>query len=91
MGPRCAILSDEASHASGVELECNVCLQPWASQPKGKHIAKECKFHHHQAPEDTASDDLDSAEASNVQSRLAHITQENHAIKAQLSQLTELI
>ena len=91
MGPRCSILSDKASHASGLEPECTVCLQPWASHPRGKLIAKECKFHHQQAPRDTAPDDLDPAEDSNVQSRLACITQENHAIKAQLSQLTKLV
>ena len=91
MGPRCSILSDEALHASGLEPECTICLQPWDSHPRGKHITKECKFCHQQAPGDTAPDDLDPAEDSNIQSRLAHITQENHAIKAQLSQLTELV
>ena len=40
---------------------------------------------------DTAPDDLDSAEDSDIQSRLACITQENHAIKAQLNQLTEQV
>ena len=91
MGPRCSILSDEASHTSGLEPECTVCLQPWASHPRGKHITKQCKFCHQQAMGDTAPDDLDLAEDCNVQSRLASITQENHAIKAQLSQLTELV
>ena len=91
MGPRCTISSDEASHASSLEPECTMCLQPWASHPKGKHITKECKFCCQQAPGDTAPDDLDPAEDSDVQSRLACITQENHAIKAQLSQLTELV
>ena len=91
MGLRCAILSDEASHASGLEPECTVCLEPWSSHPKGKHINKECKFCWQQAPGDTAPDELDSAEDSDIQSRLMHITQENHAIKAQLSQLTELV
>ena len=40
---------------------------------------------------DTAPDDLDPAEDSDIQTRLPCITQENHAIKAQLSQLTELV
>ena len=91
MGPRCAILSDEASHASGLEPECTMCLQPWSSHPKGKHINKDCMFCQQQAPGDTATDELDSAEDSDIQSRLMCITQENHAIKAQLSQLTELV
>ena len=91
MGPRCAILSAGASHASGLESECTICLQPWSSHPKGKHINKECKFCQQQAPGDTASDELDTAKNCNVQARLMCITQENHAIKAQLSQLTELV
>ena len=91
MGPRCTILSDEASHASGLEPECTVCLQPWSSHPKRKHINKECKFCQQQAPGDTALDELDTAEDSDVQSRLMHITQKNHSIKAQLSQLMELV
>ena len=91
MEPRCAIMSDEASHASGLEPECTMCLQPWSSHPKGKHINKECKFSWQQAPRDTAPDELDSAEDSDVQSRLMYITQENHGIKAQLSQLLELV
>ena len=36
-------------------------------------------------------DNLDLVEDSDVHSRLACITQENHTIKAQLSQLTELV
>ena len=91
MGPRCAILSNETSHTSGLEPECTVCLQPWSSDPKGKHINKECKFCQQQAPGDTAPDELDTVEDSNIQARLMCITQENHAIKAQLSQLTELV
>ena len=91
MGARCSILFDKALHASRLELECTVCLQPWASHSWGKHIAKDCKFHCQQASGDAATDDLDLAEDSNIQSRLEHITQENHAIKAQLSQLTDLV
>ena len=64
---------------------------PWASHLWGKHIAKDCMIHHQQVPRDMPTDDLELAEDSNVQSRLAHITQENHAIKVQLSQLTELV
>ena len=78
-------------HTSGLEPECTACLQPWSSHPKGKHITKECKFCWQQAPGDTASDELDSAEDSDIQSRLTRITQENHTIKAQLSQLTDLV
>ena len=62
-----------------------------ASHPQDKHIIKDCKFCHQQASGDTATDDLDLAEDSDIQSRLAHITQENHTIKVQLSQLTELV
>ena len=91
MGPRCSILSNEASHASGLEPEYTICLQPWTSHPRGKHIAKDCKFHHQQAPRVTATDDLDPVEDSDIQSRLACITQENHTIKAQLSQVMELV
>ena len=91
MGPRCSILSNKALHASGLEPECTVCLLPWASHPRGKHITTECKFHCQQAPGDTAPDDLDLAEDSNIQSRLACITQENHAIKTQFCQLTKLV
>ena len=91
MGARCSILFNEASHASRLELECTVCLQPWASHSWGKHIPKDCKFHWQQSSGDTATEDLDPAEDGDVHSRLACITQENHAIKAQLSQLTELV
>ena len=91
MGARYSILFDEALHTSGLTLECTVCLQPWASHPWGKHIPKDCKFHWQQASGDTATDDLDPAEEGDIHSRLMHITQENHAIKAQLSQLTELV
>ena len=91
MGARCSILFDEASHTSRLELQCTVCQQPWASHPQGKHIAKDCKFCQQQASGDTATDDLDPAEDSDVQSRLACITQENHAIKVQLSKLTKLV
>ena len=91
MGARCSILFNKALHASGLELECTVCLQPWASHPWGKHIAKDCKSCWQQASGDTATDNLDPAEDSDIQSRLACITQENHAIKVQLSQLTELV
>ena len=41
--------------------------------------------------ETQSTDNLDLAEDSDVQSRLACITQENHASKAQLSQLMELV
>ena len=91
MGPRCAILSDESLHTSSLEPECTVCAQPWSSHPKGKHISKECKFRCQQALEDIAPDKLDSAEDSHIQARLMCITQENHAIKAQLNQLMELV
>ena len=44
MGARCSILFDNVLYASRLEAECTVCLQPWASHPWGKHIAKDCKF-----------------------------------------------
>ena len=90
-GARCSILFDEAVHASGLEPECTVCLQPWGSHTWGKHIPKDCKFHQQQAPRDTATDDLEPAEDGDVHSSLTCIMQENQVIKAQLSQLTELV
>ena len=90
-GAKCSILFDEATHSSGLEPECTACLQPWGSHLWGKHIPKDCKFCQQQAPGDTTTDDLEPAEDGNVYSRLAHITQENQVIKAQLSQLTELV
>ena len=90
-GARCSILSNEALNASGLKLECTVCLQPCTRHPQGKHIPKDCKFCQQQASGDTATDDLDPAEDGDIHSRLACITQENHAIKAQLSEVTELV
>ena len=91
MGPRCDILSDKSSHACCLEPECTMCSQPWCSHPKGKQINKECEFHQQQVPGDIASDDMDPSEDNDVQAELMCITQKNHAIKAQLNQLTELV
>ena len=85
------MLFDEATHASGLKPECTVCLQPWGNHSWGKHIPKDCKFCWQQALGDTATDDLEPAEDGDVHSRLACIMQENQVIKAQLSQLTELV
>ena len=68
-----------------------MCLQPGGSDPQGNHIPKDCKFCWKQALGDTTTDDLESVEDGDVHSRLAHITQENQMIKAQLSQLMELV
>ena len=89
MQAKCSILFDEATHVSDLEPECAVCLQPWGSHPQSKHIPKDCKFHQQQALGDTTTDNLAPAKDGDVHSRLAQITQENQAIKAQLSQLTE--
>ena len=91
MGARCSILFNEALHASRLNLECTVCQQPWASHSQAKHIPKDHKFCWKQSSGDTTTDDLDPAEDLDVHSRLACITQENHTIKAQLSQLTDLV
>ena len=90
-GAKCSILFDEATHMSGIKPECTVCQQSWGSHLWGKHIPKDCKFLWQQAPGDTITDGLEPAEDGDVHSRLAQITQENQAIKAQLSQLTELV
>ena len=90
-GGKCSILFSEATHASGLEPECTVCLQPWGSHPWGKHIPKDCKFCQQQALRDTATDDLEPVEDGDVHSRLACIMQKNQVIKAQLSQLTEQV
>ena len=90
-GSQCSILLDETMHASGWEPECIVCLQPWSSHPRGKHIPKDCKFQHQQALGDSASDEPDQQDDRDVHTRLSRITQENQAIKVQLSQLTELV
>ena len=90
-GAKCSILFDEASHTSGLKPECTVCLQPWGSHLQGKHIPKDCKFNWQQALGDMATDNLEPVEDGDVHSRLARITQENQAIKVQLSQLTELV
>ena len=87
MGPRCTILSDESSHTSGIEPECTVCLQPWSSHPKGKQINKKCKFCQQQALGNIASDEMDPLEDNDIQAWLMCIMQENHAIKAQLTEL----
>ena len=83
-GARCSFLFDKESHTSGLKPECTVCLQHWGSHSQGKHIPKYCRFCQQQASGDTATD-------GDVHSRLACIAQENHVIKAQLSQLTELV
>ena len=91
MGPQCSILFDETMHASGWELECTVCLQPWSSQPRGKHVPKDCRFHHQQAQGNPVEDELEQQDEGDAHTRLSRITLENQAIKAQLSQLTELV
>ena len=78
-------------HASGQEPKCTVCLQPWSSHPWGKHIPKDCKFWWQQAPGDSAADDLEQPDNGDIHTRLNCIMQQNQAIKAQLSQLTELV
>ena len=89
--PRCSILLEESSHASGLEPKCTMCAQPCSSHPKGKQINKECKFCWQQVPVDIASDEMDPLEANDIHMWLMHITQKNHAIKSQLSQLTDLV
>ena len=76
---------------SGLKPECTVCLQPWGNHQQGKHIPKDCKFCQQQAPGDTTTDNLEPMKDEDVHSRPTHITQENQVIKAQLSQLTELV
>ena len=88
--PHCSILFDEAIHASGKEPECTVCLLPWSGHPKGKHIPKDCKFHCQQAQGDPGEDEPEQQEDGDIHARLSCMALENQAIKAQLSQLTEL-
>ena len=90
-GPRYSILFDEAVHSSGMEPECTVCQLPWSSHPRGKHIPKDCKFHCHQVQGEPGEDEQEHQEEGDVHARLSRITLENQAIKAQLSQLTELV
>ena len=90
-GTRCSILFDEAVHSSGMEPECAVCQLPWSSHPRGKHIPKDCKFRHRQAQGEPGEDEQEHQEDGDVHARLSRITLENQAIKAQLSQLTELV
>ena len=78
-------------HALGQEPECTVCLQPWSSHPWGKHIPKDCRFHQQQALVDPIADDLEQSDDGDVHTRLTCKMQENQAVKAQLSQLTELV
>ena len=85
MGARCSILFDEVLHASGLELECTVCLQPWASPSQGKYIAKDCKFCHQQSSGDTATDDIDPVEDSDIQSRLSWIPRKTTPSKCNLA------
>ena len=73
------------------EPECTVCQLPWSSHPRGKHIPKDCKFHHQQAQGKLGEDEPEQQEDRDVHARLSCITLENQAIKAQLSQLTELV
>ena len=90
-GPRCSILFDEAVHSSGMEPECTACQLPWSSHPRGKHIPKDCKFRCHQVQGEPGEDEQEHREEGDVHARLSRITLENQAIKAQLSQLTELV
>ena len=90
-GVWCSILFDKTMHASGKEPECTVCLQPWSGHPRGKHIPKDCKFCHQQVQGNLVEDELEQQDDGDVHTRLSCITLENQAIKAQLSQLTELV
>ena len=75
----------------GMEPECTVCQLPWSSHPRGKHIPKDCKFHHQPAQGEPGKDKPEPQEDGDVQARLSRITLENKEIKAQLSQLMELV
>ena len=90
-GLQCLILFDKTMHASGRELECIVCLQPWSTHPRGKQILKDCKFCHQQAQGNLVDNELEQQDDGDVHAKLSHITIENQAIKAQLSQLMELV
>ena len=57
----------------------------------GKQIHKDCQVLLAAGSGVTATDDLEPVEDGDVHSRLTSITQENQVIKAQLSQLTELV
>ena len=59
--------------------------------PRASISPRSASFCQQQSSGDTATYDLDPAEDGHIHYRLARITQENHAIKAQLSQLTELV
>ena len=90
-GPRCSILFNEAVHSSGMEPECTACQLPWSSHPRGKHIPKDCKFCRHQVQGELGEDKQEHQEEGDIHGRLSCITLENKAIKAQLSQLMELV
>ena len=90
-GPWCLILFVETTHTSGREPECVVCLQPWNTHPRGKQISKDCKFCHQQAQGNPVDDELEQQDNGDVHARLSGITIENQVIKAQLSQLMELV
>ena len=89
--PQCSILFDEAVHASGRDPECTVCQLPWSSHPRGKQIPKDCKFCCQQVQGEPGDDEPEQHEDGDVHARLSHIALENQAIKAQLSQLMELV
>ena len=89
--PRCSILFNEAIHTSGKEPECTVCLLPWSGHSKGKHIPKDCKFCHQQVQGNPGEDEPEQQEDGDVHARLSCMALENQAIKAQLSQLMELV
>ena len=90
-GPHCSILFHEAMHSLGMDPECAVCQLPWSGHPRGKHIPKDCKFCRRQVQGEPGEDEQEHQEDGDVHSRLLRITLENQAIKAQLSQLTELV
>ena len=89
--PQCSILFNKAVHSSGMEPECTACQLPWSSHPRGKHIPKDCKFHSCQVQGEPGEDEQEHQEEGDIHARLSRITLENQAIKAQLSQLTELV
>ena len=74
-----------------MEPECTVCQLPWSSHPRGKQIPKDCKFCRRSVQGEPGEDEPEPQEDGDIHARLSRITLENKEIKAQLSQLMELV
>ena len=56
-GTRYLLARDAQYYSMRPCIHCAVCQLPWSSHPRGKHIPKDCKFHHRQVQGEPGEDE----------------------------------